>query len=136
MIAINYKPGERQLRSFTRSWFPLFVAALGAMGWSRAGAPQAAFIVWGLGALLWIGMLASAPFARFCFVGLMWVTYPLGLALSYVALALIFYLLFTPIGLCMQLLGRDPLALRARGRPSHWVPYAQDDTPERAFRQF
>ncbi len=136
MIAIDYKPGERQIRSFTRTWFPLFVAAFGALCWFRAGASHAAFIVWALGTLVWIGMLASAAFARFCFVGLIWATYPLGLALSYAALAFIFYVLFTPIGLCMRLLGRDPLALRARGRASHWVPYAQDDTPERAFRQF
>jgi len=136
MIAINYKPAERQLRTFTRLWFPLFVAALGGMFWWRANAPELASMVWGLGAVLSMAMVASAPLARFVFVALMWVTYPLGLALSYTTLAIIFFLVFTPIGLGMRLFRRDPLALRARGRASHWIACEQDDSAERAFRQF
>lgn len=135
MITINYKPGA-ELRSFTRLWLPLFVAALGAMFWWRTGSPVPAYWVWGVGGTLWIASLASAGFARFVFVGLIAISYPIGIIVSYVVLGAMFYLVFTPLGLIMRAAGRDPLALSARARRSHWLPYAQDDRPERAFRQF
>lgn len=136
MITINYKPGASELRSFTRIWFPLFVAALGAMFWWRTGSFTSALWVWGVGAALVGGAFASAPIARLVFVGLIVVTYPIGLAVSYVVLGAMFYLVFTPLGVLMRAAGRDPLALRARSRRSHWLKYEQDDRPERAFRQF
>ena len=136
MIAINYKPGAQQLRSFTRVWFPVFVGGAGALLWWRSATPTAAYTLWGVGALVLAAMLASPSIARFVFVALIWVTYPIGLAVSYVALGVMFFLVFTPIGWVMRMAGRDALALRGRRRPSHWLPYEADETPERAFRQF
>lgn len=136
MISINYKPGASELGSFTRIWFPLFVAALGGMFWWRTGSATPAFWVWGVGGALVVAALASAPIARLLFVGLVVVTYPIGLVVSYIVLGAMFYLVFTPLGVLMRAAGRDPLALRARDRRSHWVKYEQDDRPERAFRQF
>ncbi len=136
MIAINYKPDARQLRSFTRVWFPVFVAAGGALLWWRSGTPTAGYTLWGVGALVEAAMLVSSPVARFAFVALTWVTYPIGLAVSYLALGTMFFLVFTPLGWLMRIAGRDPLGFHARRRPSHWLRYQQDDRPERAFRQF
>jgi hypothetical protein len=136
MIPLHVHPGAREIRSFTRIWFPLFVLALGGMLWWRTGSSPPAFWVWGVGAVLGASMLASARLARAVFVALVLVTYPIGLVVSMTVLAAMFFLVFTPIGLLMRLAGRDPLGLRARGRPSHWLEYDQDDRPARAFRQF
>jgi ABC-type uncharacterized transport system permease subunit len=136
MITIDYKPGGREVRSFTRIWLPLFVAALGGMFWWRTGSSTPAIWVWGIGALVNLTALASAHVARLVFVGLIVVTYPIGLAVSYVVLGAMFFLVFTPLGWVMRMAGRDPLALAARNRRSHWLRYEQDDRPERAFRQF
>jgi ABC-type uncharacterized transport system permease subunit len=136
MLPINRNPSARDLRGFARLWFPLFVAFVGIMLWWRLDAATAAVSVWVAGGLLAVGVLASAPLARRVFVGLQIVTYPIGLVVSTVALAVLFYLVFTPIGLVMRLAGRDPLRLRTRGEPSHWQPYQQDDDVERSLRQF
>ena len=37
---------------------------------------------------------------------------PIGLALSHVILGAVFYIVFTPVGLVMRLLGKDPLHRR------------------------
>lgn len=135
MLPINRHPAARELRAFARLYFPLFVAALGGVIWWR-GSLAGAVAVWLAGGALAAGVVASAEVARIVFVGLVTITYPLGLLISTVVLAFMFYGVFTPLGFLMRLAGRDPLRLRQRARPSHWTPYVQDDDPARAFRQF
>jgi hypothetical protein len=136
MLPINRNPGARELRTFTRIWFPLFVAGAGAMTWWRGGSLSAAVVVWVVGALLAAFILASAEAARIFFVGLMTVSYPIGLVVSTLTLGVMFYLVFTPLGVVMRLWGRDPLRLRQRGAASHWTPYEQSNDPERSFQQY
>ena len=136
MLPINRNPSARDLRSFARIWFPLFVVLIGAVLRWRFGQPAAALVVWGAGAVIWIAVLSSPRVARTVFVGLMIVTYPIGLVISTVALALLFYLVFTPLGWGMRLKGRDPLHLRARADLTQWHPIEKDDDPEQMFRQF
>ncbi len=136
MITLNVNPGASEVRTFTRIWFPLFVAALGGVLWWRTGSSAPAWWVWGVGGALGTLMLANARCARGVFVALVLVTYPVGLVVSYTVLGAMFFLVFTPLGLLMRLAGRDPLGLRARARSSHWLKFDQDDRPERAFRQF
>jgi hypothetical protein len=136
MITIDYRPAARQIRSFARIWLPLFVVALGGMLWWRTGRFTPTVWVWAVGGAISLATLASFQVARLVFVGLVVITYPIGLIVSNLVLGAMFFLVFTPLGILMRLFGRDALALRARKRPSHWVRYEQDDRPERAFRQF
>ena len=136
MLPINRNPGVRELRSFARIWFPAFVALLGSVLYWRFNQPTAAVAVWAVGAAAAIAVLASQSVARAVFVGLLIVTYPIGVVISTVALAILFYLVVTPLGWAMRVAGRDPLRLRARGAPSDWQAMTHDDDPDRAFRQF
>ena len=136
MLPVNRNPGVRELRSFARLWFPLFIALLGGMIWWRAGSLTGALVTWGAGAALAGAVLASANVARLVFVGLLTMTYPIGWVISAIVLAFMFYVVFTPLGLIMRLGGRDPLRLKQRDAASHWTPYQQDDEPEQAFRQY
>jgi hypothetical protein len=136
MLPINRNPSAKDLRSFARIWFPLFVAFLGGMIWWRASQPTAAMVVWGVGAVVELAVLASQAVARRVFVGLMIATYPIGLVVSTVALAILFYGVFTPLGWAMRLGGRDPLRLRTRADRTEWHPMTQSDDPQRIFRQF
>lgn len=136
MLPINRHPSARDLRSFGRLWFPLFVALIGTVLWWRFELRTAALVAWGVGALTAVAVVASPAVARRVFVGLLIVTYPIGLVVSTVALAILFYLVFTPIGWVMRLGGRDPLRLRARGETTMWQATTADDDPRRAFRQF
>jgi hypothetical protein len=44
----------------------------------------------------------------------------LHIVVSPVVLALFFYTIVTPIGVCLRLLGKDPLRLK-RGQASYWI---------------
>lgn len=136
MLPINRNPGVRELRAFGRIWFPLFIAMLGGMIWWRAESLTGALVTWSVGAVIAGLVLASAHVARVVFVGLVTLTYPIGLVISTIVLAFMFYVVFTPFGFVMRLFGRDALRLNARDRASHWTPYQQVDDPEQAFRQY
>jgi hypothetical protein len=135
MLPINRNPGAREIRSFARLWFPLFVAVFGALTWWR-GSPVAAVSIWAAGGVLAALVLASAEAARIIFVGLLTISYPIGLVVSTLALGFMFYFVFTPLGFFMRRAGRDPLALREKDAPTQWTPYKQDDTPAQSFRQY
>jgi hypothetical protein len=63
--------------------------------------------------------------------------FPIGWTISQFILALMFYRLFTPIGLVFRLLGRDALhRVRQPGLDSYWSPKATPADPRRYFKQF
>ena len=45
----------------------------------------------------------------------------LGLIVSPIVMGVIFFLIFTPIGILMRLFGRDELLLRFINKPSYWI---------------
>jgi hypothetical protein len=136
MIRINRNPPAETLRQFTWIVLPVFVTLFGGLLWWRSGSLASAAVVWGIGALAALAAMASREVARQLFVGLQVVTYPIGLVVSTVVLAFLFYAVFTPFALVMRLMGRDALRLRQRDASSHWVPYKQKDDPADAFRQY
>lgn len=58
----------------------------------------------------------------------------LGRIVSPVVLLVIFFFLFTPIGLVMRLFGRDELRLRKREGGSSWVPREQAEVTSESFK--
>ena len=46
----------------------------------------------------------------------------LGMIISPIVMALIFFLIFTPIGVITRLFGRDELLLRFKIKASYWIP--------------
>ena len=136
MLPINWNPGATELRSFARCGF--------RCSWRRSAAccgggfnlPDAALSVWGIGALVAVAVLADGASPRAVFVGLMVVTYPIGLVVSTVALALLFFLLFARLGGACGW----PAAIRSgcarAGEPTEWQPVKQDLDAQRMFRQF
>ena len=59
------------------------------------------------------------------------------LVVSYTVLAMVFYLVLTPIGLLMRLVGYDPMSRRFdKDAASYWVPREGSRKVGRYFRQF
>jgi len=134
LIRINRKPSGRQLAVFGLAWLGI----LGAAGWASwiRGRHTAAEIAWTLAAAVPLAGLVDRRFLRLVYVGLSFATYPVGLVVSHVVLALVYYLVLTPIGLAMRLFGRDPLSRRFDPRASsHWIPREPERPVEDYFRQ-
>jgi hypothetical protein len=134
LVRITKNPTARQLLVFAVSWL-LFFGALGLAGWLR-GRHRHAAMLWALAAALPLAGLASRRILRFAFVGLSYATYPIGLVVSYIVLALVYYLALTPIGLTMRLFRYDPLARTFDpAAPSYWIPRKKNTPPESYFKQ-
>jgi ABC-type uncharacterized transport system permease subunit len=129
-------PSRAQVRGFARLWLPGFCALLcTSLVWRDGWSPPVLITVVSLAGLCILGA-TSATAARGLFVGLQILTWPIAIVVSTVALAAVFYLVVTPIGLVLRATGRDPLRLRTRGGSTLWMPSPDERDPERAFRQF
>ena len=138
VVQINRHPSRRQLNQFGFVWLG-FVAFFGAVAWFKLGNP-------GLAKGLWIAAVAVPVIGwlfpgvmRVVFLGMSYLAWPIGMVVSHVVLAVVYYLVFTPIGLVMRLVGRDPMT-RTLGSEtaSYWVERQQDESADhrRYFRQF
>ena len=137
LIAFNWKPESSQLRWFGLLWLPLFLAALALVLIFRLALVSAWMVLIPLAvASFMLGLLAPQRL-RPVFVGLLLLTFPIGFVVSYLVLAVLFFLVITPVALVMRLFGRDALGLRFdRVAESYWIPHPARAPVERYFRQF
>jgi hypothetical protein len=137
IVRINRNPSRRQLNQFGFIWL-CFLSFFGLTAWFKLHAPVAAWALWAAAvAVPVIGWLAP-PFMRMVFLGMSWAAWPIGVVVSHVVLAVVYYLVLTPIGLLMRLFGYDPMTRRAEpDAASYWVEREADRRgPQRYFRQF
>ena len=145
MIEINLRPDSRTLRQF--GWIALGgFGAAAALAWTESlvfsfglGAWRAALAgaLAALGGLAALASLVYPPANRPLYVALTLLSYPIGFVLSYVILGALFYLLITPVGLVMRVLGRDPLERRFEpAAKTYWVDARAQRAQESYFRQF
>jgi hypothetical protein len=119
---IPFKPTSRMLRQFAAMGAVVLIGlgcwlGFGQGSWAIAAALLMAAAVVGVVAALWPGAL------RPIFVGWMCLAFPVGWVLSHVVLAVLFFGLFTPVGLFQRLIGRDVLVRRRRpAYDSYWKP--------------
>lgn len=136
MIEVNRNPSPKVLRQFAGIWLPLFGALAGASAW-RGVHPTAAVAIWSVAAVLALVSLMSRPAARLVFLSLSYLALPVGLVVSWIALAIVFFAVITPLGLVRRLLGHDALRLRNdRTARTFWQARPERPDVTRALRQF
>jgi hypothetical protein len=136
MLELKTTFSTKELRWFAGLWFPLFCGMIGLFCW-RVGGTVIAYVIWSVGVGLSLIGLILPPIIKPVYQGLMLVTFPIGWMMSHVVLALVYFLVMTPIGLFMRLFGRDPMQRQIdRMAATYWVPRQPVTNFERYFRQF
>ncbi len=136
LIEINKDPSARDLR-----WFGALLLAfsvmVGAVLWWRTGSSTAAAWVVGAGLLLAAVYYAVPALRRPLFLGWMYAAWPIGTVVSLGLLAVVYFLVVTPIGVAVRVFSHDPLR-RAfdSGMKSYWVRRGPPSPASRYFRQF
>ena len=133
---IPFRPPEKTLRQFAGLWLVFFG---GLAPWEWFGRHHANLAIALAALALTVGPLGLAR-PGWCgrsTSAWMVLAFPIGWTVSQVMLALMFYGLFTPIGLVFRLIGRDPLQ-RARqpALESYWTPKPAPADLRRYFKQF
>lgn len=133
---IQFDPPRKLLREFGLLCLAFFGAIALYQGLYR-GHATAGMILGALaaaGGLL--GMIAPAAL-RPVYVAWMVAAFPIGWTISMIVMAVMFYGLFTPIGLVFRLIGRDPLQRKLKpAAATYWEPKATPRDPRRYFKQF
>jgi len=134
LVRINKNPSDRQLLVFGVAWL-VFLGLLGWESWSRGRHP-AAGTAWILAALVPLAGLLSPRLLRFVYLAMSYAAYPMGFVVSRVVLALVYYLVLTPIGLTMRLFRHDPLCRRFDPEAkTYWIRRNGSKTAESYFQQ-
>jgi TRAP-type C4-dicarboxylate transport system permease small subunit len=136
LIQINKNPSSRDL-----NWFGILFAAffglVGWLAWRRFGSERAALVLWGIGVVLPVIYYAIPGLRRPIYLAWMYLAFPIGLVVSYVVLALVYFAVFAPVGLIMRLVRHDPLQ-RAfdSARKTYWVEHRTGGPKSRYFSQY
>ena len=134
LVRIERNPSGRQLLVFGAAWLAFFGLA-GLLAWHRVHQAPAELLL-AVAAAVPLSGAFSRTIPRLAYVGLSYATYPVGFVASYIVLAAVYFLVVTPMGLVMRLLGRDPLS-RAfdPGAKSYWTARDEKRTVESYFKQ-
>jgi protein-S-isoprenylcysteine O-methyltransferase Ste14 len=136
LIAINRKPSPRELK-----WFGLVPVLFGALVsgilYAKFRWPVGSWVPLGAGVAIAAVFYAIPTVRRPIYLGWMYAFLPLGMAMSFLLLAAIFFLVFAPIGLVMRLVGRERLPRGFdRAATTYWIKRPPSRPPESYFRQF
>jgi hypothetical protein len=136
LIRIDHNPTRRKLAFIATVWMVL-LGVLGAIVLRKTGYPPAAVALWTVALLIGvIGWIAPRPM-RLVYLGMVYAALPLALVVSILVLVLVYYLVLTPTGLLMRLLGYDPMHRRFDpDAETYWLPREQEENVSRYFRQF
>ena len=133
---IPFNPERKTLRQFAGLWLLFFGGLAVLQGLVRGNMTLAAVfaaLALTIGPLGLIWPLLLRPI----FVGWMILAFPIGWTVSQLILGVMFYGLFTPIGLFFRLIGRD--ALNRKRRPeleTYWEPKPGTVDPRRYLKQY
>lgn len=136
MIEINTDPSRRQLLWFG-PLFALFCGVLGGLMIWKLSAAGAAYVIWVLAGAILVVYYLVPSWQKPLYLGWLYAALPIGWVMSHLLLAIVYYLVVTPIGLVMRLCRYDPLDRRFdRSRNTYWIPRQPNSDDRRYFRQF
>ncbi len=137
LVEMNWTPTRRELRQFAAITLVACAIIGGVLRWTDH--PTVSTVIWAAGAAVGLVGLVAPSAVRPVFLLLSVVSWPIGVVVSYVVLAVFYYVIITGTGLAFRLAGRDPLHRKFDPEAeSYWQPKVLPgvEDKERYFRQF
>jgi hypothetical protein len=135
ILEINWNPTQRHLRQFAIAWV-VFFTGLGGLAWARGhsfGWSAALGVIAGLGVVDFF----RPGFLRPAYLVWMSLAFPIGWTVSHLLLLIVYYLILTPVGLVMRIVGYDPMQRQFdRSAKSYWTPHDPSAESVRYFKQY
>jgi hypothetical protein len=133
---IPRSPNLKTLRQFAGIWVVFFAGTAAYQYFAKDRAAVAivlAVLAFTIGPLGLVRPQAVKPI----FVGWMILAFPIGWTVSTIMLAVLYYGIFTPLGLFFRVSGRDLLGLNRRpDKASYWTPKPIVTDMRRYLREF
>ena len=138
---VQWHPDRAGKRQFARSLmigFPIIAAVFLLAGWLLRGVFPLAWLWVGAGgalagAIFWLLPAVAGPFYRAWY----FVACCMGFVIGNTLFGLVYFLVFTPIGVLRRALGRPPILKGFEpGRATYWEEVEKDIPARRYFQQF
>ena len=137
LIEINWNPSDKDLRNFGRVAILASILVATLLYTTKSLALGWCVLIVGIGFLFFVCSLLSMVATKWIYLSLTLITFPIGMAVSFVLLASFYYLLLTPLGLIFRLVGRDSMHRKYnRAAESYWIARRRPDNIKRYFNQF
>lgn len=133
LIEANWKPADSHIRQFSLICF----FALIALGYLWEVKRNTFVLLGGIGLLLIILGWTLPRLLKPIFIGLIFVTLPIGMVIGEMVMGLIYFGIFTPMGLCFKCMKRD--ALKRKLDPnceSYWDEKRSPSDVSQYYRQW
>lgn len=134
LIEIN-EPTPRALRWFGLP-FAVFFSVIGTLLYD-AHEPRLSYGVWVAASLVLGAYYALPRLRRPVYLGWMYAAFPLGWVVSHLVMAVVYYLVVTPVGLVSRLVRTDTLQRKRDDQAaSYWQRRSKREGSASYFRQF
>ena len=135
LIEINKNPSKGELLFFG-SVFPIFFGVIGAVVFGVTGSLDIPTIIWSVAGVITLLFFVAKPLQVPIYLGWIYLAFPIGWTVSHVLMLILYYLLFTPFGIVMRLIGRDSMHRGMdKSAESYFVEHKAAETA-RYFKQF
>ena len=132
LIDANWKPTDRQLRQFG----VICLIALPLVGYMWGAGTLVIGILAAVGLILAVTGIVVPRAVKPVFLALMIITVPIGIVIGELAMLLIYFGVFLPMGLVFRLLKRDALQRKFdRHATTYWQAKSQPTSAARYYRQ-
>lgn len=136
MICIERHPNRSQLLVFGFLWL-LFLCFWGTALWLKSGVSWKPVALWTAAVAIPAVGLAWPSFMRKVYLAASYITLPIGIVISFIALIAIYYVVLSPIALILRLKGYDSMRRSFdRSAETYWTRRSQERDSERYFKQF
>ena len=132
---VKWKPDARELRRFAIAMLVGFFVLGALSAWRAKGIGTGAIVLWSIGATLAIAAFVP-KLGRVAYLAGYLPTSIIGYVVSNVMLTLMFFLVITPLGIIMKLMGKDVLQQRRQNRTTQWAPVKETKDEASYYRQF
>jgi hypothetical protein len=137
LVEIDWNPKQKQLRSFGKIALVASTVIALLLYLLKGIALKWVLIIFGFGLIIFIISMISLKLTKMIYLGMILFTLPIGYVVSFILLALFYFLLLAPLGLIFRLIGRDPLNRRFDpNKKSYWLSRQSPKGPEQYFHQF
>lgn len=136
LIDLNLNPSHRDLRWFGVLGLLFFLLAGGFVAYFTAMTVLAVVLV-AIGTAFCLTYYAVRPLRLVMYRGWLRLFQPVGWLISHALFAMIYFVVFTSIGLILRLAGHDPMQRRRNASSStYWRAHEPPPDASRYFRQF
>jgi hypothetical protein len=137
LLELDFRPPPRALRQFAAAFLVFFGGLAFLLRFGHGVSLPLTAGLWGLAVAVGILGLRWPNLVQPVYAGMMAVTAPIGMLVSFVVLAVTYFLVVTPLGLARRALKGDTLKRGFdRDARTYWVKRETGKDVKRYFRQY